>query len=111
MGKGIPEPRKIYYSIGEVASMFGVNTSLIRFWEKEFDIIQPHKNKKGNRLFTKKDVDNFHLIYHLVKERGYTLKGAKEKIRKNPGDTARDIEILKTLKNMKEFLLEIKSKL
>ena len=58
---------KVYYSIGEVAGMFGVNASLIRFWEKEFDIIKPHKNKKGNRQFTKNDVDNFHLIYHLVK--------------------------------------------
>lgn len=67
---------KVYYSIGEVAGMFGVNASLIRFWEKEFDIIKPHKNKKGNRQFTKNDVDNFHLIYHLVKEKGMTLKGS-----------------------------------
>ena len=58
---------KIYYSIGEVADMFHVNASLIRFWEKEFDIIKPHKNKKGNRLFTNADIDIFHLIYHLVK--------------------------------------------
>ena len=62
------QPLKVYYSIGEVADMFGVNTSLIRFWEKEFDVIKPHKNKKGNRQFTKADIDNFHLIYHLVKE-------------------------------------------
>ena len=68
------ESLKLYYSIGEVAEMFGVNTSLIRFWEKEFDVIKPHKNKKGNRKFTKADVDNFHLIYHLVKEKGMTLK-------------------------------------
>ena len=59
---------KLYYSIGEVAEMFHVNTSLIRFWEKEFDIIKPKKNKKGNRLFTKEDIDNFHIIYHLVKD-------------------------------------------
>ena len=70
------QPLKVYYSIGEVADMFGVNTSLIRFWEKEFDVIKPHKNKKGNRQFTKADIDNFHLIYHLVKEKGMTLKGA-----------------------------------
>ncbi len=69
---------KVYYTIGEVAEMFDVNTSLIRFWEKEFDIIKPKKNKKGNRLFTKQDIDNLHIIYHLVKERGMTLKGAKE---------------------------------
>ncbi|MCK4638586.1 MAG: MerR family transcriptional regulator, partial [Bacteroidales bacterium] len=69
---------RLYYSIGEVAKMFNVNTSLIRFWEKEFDIIKPKKNKKGNRLFTQQDVDNFYVIYNLVKERGYTLQGAKE---------------------------------
>ncbi len=111
MARGSGETTRIYYSIGDVASMFGVNTSLIRFWEKEFDIIRPHRNKKGNRLFTQKDVDNFHMIYHLVKERGYTLRGAAEKLRKNPGDTARDIEILKTLKNTREFLLELRAKL
>ena len=66
--------QKLYYSIGEVADMFDVNTSLIRFWEKEFSIIKPQKNSKGNRMFTVKDVDNFHLIYHLVKEKGMTLK-------------------------------------
>ena len=71
------QPLKVYYSIGEVADMFGVNTSLIRFWEKEFDVIKPHKNKNGNRQFTKADIDNFHLIYHLVKEIGMTLKGAQ----------------------------------
>ena len=65
---------KVYYSIGEVADMFNVNASLIRFWEKEFDIIKPKKNKKGNRLFTKEDVNNYQKIYFLVKERGYTLK-------------------------------------
>ena len=72
---------KTYYSIGEVADMFNVNTSLIRFWEKEFDIIKPHKNKKGNRMFTQDDINNFHLIYHLVKEKGMTLKGAQLKLK------------------------------
>ena len=75
--------KKLYYSIGEVAKMFDVKTSLIRFWEKEFDIIKPKKNKKGNRLFTQEDVDNFHIIYHLVKERGFTLQGAKLKLKEN----------------------------
>ncbi len=110
MTKNRPETDRVYYSIGEVAKMFGVNTSLIRFWEKEFDIIRPHKNKKGNRLFTPKDVDHFHMIYHLVKERGYTLKGAREKIKKNPGETMKDVEILKTLNKMRDFLLVLKSK-
>lgn len=104
---------KLYYSIGEVAKMFNVNTSLIRFWEKEFDIIKPKKNKKGNRMFTTTDVDNFHSIYHLVKEKGYTLKGAKETLAldnaKQKIDT--EIEIVKTLKDTKEFLLHIRKQL
>ncbi len=74
---------KLYYTIGEVASMFNVNTSLIRFWEKEFTIIQPKKNKKGNRLFTPKDIINFNKIYHLVKEQGFTLDGAKNALKNN----------------------------
>lgn len=102
------EITKIYYSIGEVANMFQVNTSLIRFWEKEFDMIKPKKNKKGNRMFTQKDVDNFHLIYNLVKERGYTLKGAQEKLKKNPQDSLKEYEIVKSLQNIESFLLDIK---
>ena len=98
---------KLYYSIGEVAEMFDVNTSLIRFWEKEFDIIQPHKNKKGNRLFTPKDVENFHLIYHLVKEKGMTLKGAEKKLKENKDDTINNFEVIKKLKDIKSLLVEI----
>ncbi|MBS4013685.1 MAG: MerR family transcriptional regulator [Bacteroidetes bacterium] len=104
----LPIDERIYYTIGEVSKMFDVNTSLIRFWEKEFDIIKPHKNKKGNRLFTKKDVDNFHIIYNLVKERGYTLNGAKEKLKKNPEDTLKEFEIIKSLKKIEDFLLEVR---
>lgn len=74
---------KLYYTIGEVATMFDVNTSLIRFWEKEFTIIQPKKNKKGNRLFTPKDILNFNKIYNLVKEQGFTLEGAKNALKVN----------------------------
>jgi len=102
---------KTYYSIGEVAKMFGVNTSLIRFWENEFDIIKPHKNKKGNRMFTQHDVDNFHIIYHLVKERGFTLQGAKNKLKEKNTDYFENIQLIKTLKNLKEFLLEVKGNL
>lgn len=91
--------------------MFKVNTSLIRFWEKEFDIIQPKKNKKGNRLFTQKDVDNFHLIYNLVKERGYTLKGAREKLKKNPEDTLKEYEIIRSLNKIENFLIDVKKHL
>lgn len=102
---------KLYYTIGEVAEKFGVNTSLIRFWEKEFDIIKPKKNKKGNRLFTKEDLDNFYIIYHLVKERGYTLEGAKKKLKENKLDTLNQVEIVKSLTTIREFLLELKSHL
>ena len=91
--------------------MFGVNASLIRFWEKEFDIIKPKKNKKGNRLFTKEDVDNFHIIYHLVKEKGMTLKGAQKKMRENKEDTLNNFEIIQSLNNIKSMLLEIKDEL
>jgi DNA-binding transcriptional MerR regulator len=100
---------KLYYSIGEVARMFSVNTSLIRFWEKEFDMIKPKKNKKGNRLFTKKDIDNFHIIYHLVKEQGMTLKGAKKKMKENKEDTEHNFEIIKSLENIKVMLTDLMS--
>ena len=73
---------KLYYSIGEVADIFEVNVSLLRFWEKEFNILKPKKNKKGNRMFTTKDLDNLKIIYHLVKERGYTLEGQKRNSKK-----------------------------
>ncbi len=102
---------KLYYSIGEVAEMFNVNTSLIRFWEKEFDIIKPKKNKKGNRLFTKEDIDNFHIIYNLVKEKGMTLKGAQKKIKENKEGTVNDFEVVQTLSGIKQMLLEIRGEL
>jgi len=102
---------RLYYSIGEVAEMFHVNTSLIRYWEREFDIIKPKKNKKGNRLFTQKDIDNFHIIYHLVKERGMTLKGAKKKLRENKEETVENFEIVKTLQEIRKMLLEIRDNL
>nr|WP_319401497.1 MerR family transcriptional regulator [uncultured Carboxylicivirga sp.] len=99
---------KLYYSIGEVADMFEVNTSLIRFWEKEFDVIKPHKNKKGNRMFTPKDIENFHLIYHLVKEKGMTLKGAQKKLKENRDDTVHDFEVVSKLKEIRELLIEVR---
>ncbi len=102
---------RVYYTIGEVAKMFNVNTSLIRFWEKEFDIIKPQKNKKGNRLFTQSDLDNFHIIFHLVKERGFTLQGAKEKLKQNKTETVDSVEIVKSLNKIKDFMLEIKKEL
>lgn len=102
---------KLYYSIGEVAKKFDVNVSLLRYWEKEFDILKPKKNKKGNRLFTKKDVENIEVIYHLVKERGFTLEGAKKKLSENKSDTIENMEIVNRLKKIKEFLLNLSSEL
>ncbi len=102
---------KLYYSIGEVARMFQVNASLIRFWEKEFDIIKPKKNKKGNRFFTKQDIENFNLIFHLVKERGMTLAGARKKLKENREDTVNNFEVVRTLTEIKNVLLEIKESL
>ena len=102
---------KLYYSIGEVSKMFDVNTSLIRFWEKEFSILKPKKNAKGNRLFTQKDVDNLHIIYNLVKERGFTLEGAKKKLKENKSDSINETEMLKSLKKIKSFLLDLKEEL
>ena len=102
---------KLFYKIGEVASMFAVNVSLIRFWEKEFDILKPKKNKKGNRLFTKKDVDNLKIIHHLVKNRGFTLAGAKKKLKENKKDTINNFEIINRLKEIRSFLLNLKKEL
>ncbi len=103
---------KLYYAIGEVAEMFNVNASLIRFWEKEFDVIKPRKNKKGNRLFTKKDIENFRTIFHLVKEKGFTLQGAKEKLKTSKyEDVSKNAELVESLKKLKEFLLDMKKDL
>ncbi len=98
---------KLFYTIGEVADMFKVNTSLIRFWEKEFSIIKPKKNAKGNRLFTPKDVENFQLIHFLVKEQGMTLKGAQRKLSGGTDETKKSKEIVETLTGIKQKLLEI----
>jgi DNA-binding transcriptional MerR regulator len=102
---------KVYYTIGEVAELFEVNPSLIRFWEKEFDILKPTKNKKGNRLFTKKDLDNLRIIYHLVKERGYTLQGAREKLKNNKEDVEHKVEIIDSLQQIRRYLQEIRDEL
>lgn len=105
------DDEKLFYSIGEVATRYGVNASLIRFWEKEFDIIKPQKNKKGNRLFTKEDLKNFDKIFHLVKERGFTLEGARQKLKSKPEETEVDIEIVRKLQRVRHFLLELKQNL
>ena len=105
------EIEKLFYPIGEVAQMFDVSLSSIRYWEKEFDILKPKKNKKGNRMFTKKDVENLRIIYHLTKERGFTLEGAKRKLRENKTDTIDNIEIISHLKNIRKFLVDFREEL
>jgi len=106
------ELTKLYYSIGEVAYMFDVNTSLIRFWEKEFTIIKPSKNKKGNRLFTKKDVLNFQKIYQWVKIDGYTLEGAKQKIKKGEEIERNDQpDVIQLLESLKLQLIQFQNQL
>ena len=102
---------KRYYSIGEVAKAFNVNASLIRFWDKEFDILKPKKNAKGNRMFTPEDVKNLQLIYHLVKERGFTLDGAKTHLKEGQKQTLDKFEIIRKLEAIKNTLLQIKNQL
>lgn len=106
-----PKIEKIYYSISEVADIFDVNASLIRYWENEFSILKPKKNKKGNRLFTQKDLDNLFVIYNLVKERGYTLQGAKEYLKSNTQDAEEKAQVIKSLIHIKEYLLKVKENL
>lgn len=104
-------PEKRYYGIGEVAEAFKVNTSLIRFWEKEFDILKPKKNAKGNRKFTPDDIQNLKFIYHLVKERGFTLEGAKTHLKEEKQKALNTFEIISKLEDIKSQLLKIKSQL
>ena len=105
------EIEKLYYSIGEVAEIFNVAPSLIRFWESEFDLIKPKKNRKGNRQFTKDDIQNVRTIYHLVKEKGFTLQGAKEML-KNDSQAVRDkMEVIDSLRTVRRFLTDLREKL
>ncbi len=101
---------KQYYTMGEVAEMFRVNQSLLRFWEAEFSILQPKKNKKGDRYFRPVDIKNLHLIYHLLRQRKYTIEGAKDFLRKN-SKAEEKFETIKKLEEVKRFLLEMKARL
>lgn len=105
------EIEKLYYSIGEVAEIFNVAPSLIRFWESEFEIIQPKKNRKGNRQFTKEDIDNVRLIYHLVKEKGFTLQGAKEMVKNDNVAVKNKMEMIESLRTIRKFLVEIRDRI
>ena len=102
--------QKMYYTIGKVAHMFKVNQSLIRLWENEFDVLKPKKNGKGDRLFRPEDIKNIHLIYHLMRERKYTMEGAKDFIKNNKKATEK-FSTIQSLKKLKEFLLEMKASL
>lgn len=104
--------KKMFYSMGEVAEMFDVKPSLLRHWEAKFDILRPHKNKKGNRMFTPEDVENLKLIYHLVKERGMTLAGAAQYLKNGITDTMRrDMELLDRLQKIRAELVEVREQL
>ncbi|MCL7989023.1 MerR family transcriptional regulator [Sphingobacterium sp. lm-10] len=105
------EINKLYYTMGEVTSMFAVNASQIRFYEREFDIIQPKKNKKGNRLFTQEDISNLKIIFNLVKNKGYTLQGAREFLRQNKNEARENQRVVESLEKLKSFLLEVRDSL
>jgi DNA-binding transcriptional MerR regulator len=105
------EINKMYYTMGEVAILFDVNQSLLRFYEKEFDVLQPKKNKKGNRYFTPEDIENLKIIFHLIREKGYTLNGAKEYLKNNTSSTRDDQKIISALENIKSFLIEVRDQL
>ncbi len=102
---------KLFYTIGEMSKMLRVNTSTIRYWEKEFDILKPKKNKKGNRLFSPEDVKNLKEIHHLLKEKGLTLKGAKQKLKNEPDSVSREAEVVGRLKEIKSMLEELRDEL
>jgi len=104
-------PEKRYYAIGEVAKAFNVNTSLIRFWDKEFDVLKPKKNAKGNRKFTPEDIKNLKFIYHLVKERGFTLEGAKTHLKEQKHKSLSNFEIISKLETVKNQLIKLKNQL
>lgn len=106
-----PKIEKVFYSISEVAEMFKVNTSNIRFWENEFDILKPHKNAKGNRMFTNEDIENLKLIYYLLKDRGMTIKGAQKKLKDNKADTLQNFEVVSKLQEIRKMLIEIKDEM
>lgn len=106
-----PKIEKVFFSISEVAELFDVNTSNIRFWENEFDILKPHKNAKGNRMFTKEDIENLKLIYHLLKDRGMTIKGAQKKLKDNKEDTIQNFEVVNRLQEIRQMLIDIKEEL
>ena len=104
-------PEKRYYTIGELAKALNVNTSTLRFWEQHFDTIRPKKNAKGNRMYTKRDIEHIELIHHLLKDRGFTIEGAKDFMKTQPKDDLDNFEIIKKLEHIKLTLLKIKNEI
>src|SRR5258708_695131 len=105
------EVEKLYYSIGEVADMLNVNTSLLRYWEKEFEVLKPKKTAKGDRLFTKKDIEKIKLIFHLVREKGFTIEGARVQLKSKFEDSQKKFRINEKLQKIRGFLVELKDQL
>ncbi|WP_395804024.1 MerR family transcriptional regulator [Daejeonella sp.] len=105
------EIEKLYYTMGEVTQLFDVNASQIRYYEREFEILQPKKNKKGNRLFSPEDVENLKIIFSLLKDKGFTLQGAKDYLRTNKTEVKENQKVIESLERLKQFLLEVKEKL
>jgi len=103
--------KKLFYSIGEVAEMLGEQTSAVRYWEKEFDIVKPQKNKKGNRMFTAEDVENLKMIHYLLKEKGMTIAGVKKKMSENPEDVRKNHEVIQSLKEIRSILVSMRDTL
>jgi DNA-binding transcriptional MerR regulator len=105
------EINKMYYTMGEVAILLDINLSMIRFYEREFEILVPKKGKSGTRYFNQENIETLKLIIHLIKEKGYTLQGAKDFI-KNKGNSGRDdIRVINSLENLKKFLIEVRDQL
>ena len=105
------EISKMYYTMGEVAAIFDVNQSLIRFYEKEFDVLQPKKNAKGNRLFRPEDIENLKVIFHLIKDKGFTLQGAKEYLKSGKNEVHEQQKVIEALEKLKSFMVELKEQL
>ncbi len=104
-------PDKLYFSIGEVADMFGINTSNLRYWEKEFDIINPRKNRKGNRMYSKQDIESVRLLYHLTKEKGYTIDGARNVLESRRSEAEKTADVSARLRRIRAELIELRSRL
>ena len=103
--------KKLYYPIGEVATWFNVNTSLIRYWEKEFKQLQPRKTRKADRLFRAQDIEFLRQLYFLLREKKYSIEGAKTYLKNNKEKAEKDIAVLNSLKNIKQFLVSLKESL